>query len=66
MDEFHAAKELCQRLGINVDKSRPLGYEEQGLLIVFSRNCPNNTLPILHSSGRGEERWKPLFERIKH
>ncbi|MFA0505076.1 AAA family ATPase [Vibrio sp. 10N.222.54.B12] len=66
IDELHSAKELCQRLGIYVDKSRPLGYNEQGLLVVFSRNCPNNTLPILHSIGRGEDRWKPLFERIKH
>ncbi|MEZ9569084.1 hypothetical protein AB4242_09380 [Vibrio splendidus] len=66
IDELHSAKELCQRLGVFVDKSRPLGYNEQGLLVVFSRNCPNNTLPILHTVGRGEDRWKPLFERIKH
>ncbi|HIF9167610.1 TPA: phosphoribosyltransferase-like protein, partial [Photobacterium damselae] len=63
-NDFLLAKELCQRLGISVDKSRPLGYQDQGLLVVFSRNCPNNTLPILHSTGRGEERWRPLFERI--
>ncbi|MBH0061441.1 ATP-binding protein [Pseudoalteromonas sp. NZS71] len=65
-EEMLQAKELCMRLGSEIDKQRPLGYEEQGLLVVFSRNCPNNSLPVLHSSGRGNNQWKPLFERVKH
>jgi hypothetical protein len=65
-DEMLIAKDLCMSLGVEIDKQRPLGYADQGLLVVFSRNCPNNSLPILHSSGRGGNRWKPLFERIKH
>lgn len=65
-DEMLAAKDLCMTLGAQIDKQRPLGYSDQGLLVVFSRNCPNNSLPILHSSGRGSNQWKPLFERIKH
>jgi hypothetical protein len=64
--ERNAAKDLIQRLGTHVDKARPLGYENSAMLIVFNRNCPNNTLPILHSSGRGSSPWIPLFERVKH
>lgn len=65
-NEMYRAKDICQRLGTSIDKKRPLGYEGEGLLVVFSRNCPNNSLPILHSHGRAEQPWKPLFERIKH
>ncbi|MFT5984233.1 MAG: hypothetical protein ACI9RM_002695 [Ulvibacter sp.] len=65
-NEMLAAKDLCMNLGAQIDKQRPLGYVNQGLLVVFSRNCPNNSLPILHSAGRGSNQWKPLFERIKH
>ena len=64
--ERNAAKDLIQRLGSNVDKNRPLGYKDSAMLIVFNRNCPNNTLPILHSRSRGESAWNPLFERVKH
>ncbi len=64
--ELFFAKDLCQRLGVKIDKQRPLGYGGEGLLVVFSRNCPNNTLPIIHSRGRGENSWNPLFERVKH
>jgi hypothetical protein len=65
-NEYLIAKDLCQRLGLMLDKHRPLGYGDDGLLLVFSRNCPNNTLPIIHSAGRGENQWHPLFERTKH
>ena len=64
--ERNAAIDLIQRLGSNVDKNRPLGYKNSALLVVFNRNCPNNTLPILHSRGRGELAWVPLFVRVKH
>ena len=57
------AKELCQQLGSKVAKNHPLGYKDNGLLIVFHTNCPNNTLPILHARGKGANKWTPLFER---
>jgi hypothetical protein len=38
----------------------PRGRGESGLVVVFSHNCPNNSLPILHVS-RG--RWEGLFRR---
>lgn len=64
--ERNRAKDLIQRLGLQADKNRPLGYQDSAMLVVFNRNCPNNTLPILHSRGRGNSAWKPLFERVKH
>ena len=64
--EMYVAKNLCQQLGVKIDRARPLGYAGEGLLVVFSRNCPNNTLPIIHSPSRGSNPWRPLFSRIKH
>ena len=65
-DQKQVAKEEIEKIGRAIDKKRPLGYGQKGLLVVFSRNCPNNTLPLLHSSSRGDLDWQPLFERIKH
>ncbi len=65
-EERGRAKELCQRLGNRVHRNNPLGYGDQGLLLVFPDACPNNSLPILHGSASGKEPWRPLFERPKH
>ena len=65
IEEMNMAKTLVRDLGVRVQKRSPLGYAEQGLLLTFSRNCPNNTLPILHGNGRGEKRWRALFPRWK-
>jgi hypothetical protein len=65
-EERGRAKELCQRLGSLVHRHSPLGYGDQGLLLVFPDACPNNSLPILHGSAVGKDHWKPLFERPKH
>ncbi len=65
-DEAAEAKALCVRLGSRVAKSAPLGYGQQGLLIVFPQSCPNNSLPILHASRSGEEPWSALFPRAKN
>ena len=63
--EKQQAKSMVMDLGARVDKRRPLGYRGQGLLLTFYRNCPNNSLPILFGSGRGEPRWTPLFPRLQ-
>lgn len=62
MDEMHKAKALCLTLGTKIYK-KPLGFKEQGLLLVLPETCPNNSLPILFQSKAGKEPWKPLFER---
>lgn len=65
-EEKGRAKEICQRFGRIVHRTNPLGYGDQGLLLVFPDACPNNSLPILHSGASGKETWRPLFERPKH
>ena len=64
-EEKNAAKSLIRDLGSRVHRRNPLGYAQQGLLLTFPRNCPNNSLPILHSFGRGEFGWNPIFRRSK-
>lgn len=64
--EKERAKALCRDLGALVSQRTPLGYGDQGLLIVFPENCPNNSLPILHGTSKGERPWKPLFPRFKN
>ena len=63
--ELAAAKTLVLDLGTRIQRRGLLGYKDQGLLLTFSRNCPNNTLPILHGSGKGGKSWIPLFPRSK-
>ncbi|HAT3051680.1 TPA: ATP-binding protein [Serratia marcescens] len=62
LDEMHRAKALALKLGTKIYK-KPLGFNEQGLLLVLPETCPNNSLPILFQSKAGKEPWKPLFER---
>ncbi len=64
-DEKSHAKALLTDLGARVQKRKPLGFEDQGLLLSFSRNCPNNSLPILHGFGKTNSPWTPLFPRIR-
>lgn len=62
--DFSKAKSLVTDLGRRIDKRRPLGFKGQGLLLVFSRNCPNNSLPILYGNGRTiDAPWNPIFPR---
>lgn len=63
--EKQMAKALATDLGARVDRRRPLGFRGQGLLLTFSRNCPNNSLPILFGSGKGTRAWMPLFPRVQ-
>ena len=63
--EKSAAKTMLTDLGARVQKRKPLGYGNQGLLLTFSLNCPNNSLPILHGAGKGSRKWMPLFPRTK-
>jgi hypothetical protein len=65
-NDFDRAYALCSDLGAHIYPESPLGYGDQGLLVVFPETCPNNTLPIIHSSSRREakRKWVPLFPRI--
>lgn len=67
-DEKERAKALCRDLGALIYPHNPFGFGDQGLLVCFPVNCPNNTLPILHSPSRAEasRSWRPLFPRAIH
>jgi len=63
-EEGIKAKQVCQDYGSKLSKSAPLGYGNQGLLLVFPRNSPNNSLTILHAKkNKSGFTWNPLFER---
>lgn len=67
VDEWERAKALFIDIGNKIDRRRPMGYGDFGMLVVFPTNVPNNTLPALRSYGRsGSSPWNPLFERITH
>jgi hypothetical protein len=55
-DEKQAVERYCRK----VDRHRPKGSGDAGLLVVFAHRCPNNTLPILHTSAAN---WHALFPR---
>jgi hypothetical protein len=40
---------------------RPKGYGDCGLLFVLQHDCPNNSIPLLHSYNK--DKWVPLFPR---
>jgi len=65
-EEFDMAKTFCHRIGSYIHHKQPLGFGNQGLLVVFPDRCPNNSLPILHGESSGTHKWKPLFPRPKN
>lgn len=67
-DERARAKSICEDIGAKIYRDNPLGFGGFGLLLVFPTNCPNNSLPILHSRSRNEtsHEWEPLFPRYVH
>jgi hypothetical protein len=65
-DDKDEAKALCNDLGAKIYPDNPIGFGNQALLVVFPDTCPNNSLPIFHSSGpiSAKARWIPLFPRL--
>jgi hypothetical protein len=55
-DEKAVLLQYCRK----ADARQPKGYGDCGLVLVFAHNCPNNTIPILHSY---HSRWEGLFRR---
>jgi hypothetical protein len=65
MEERDRAKALAIDIGTTIYKNAPLGFGAQSLSIVFPSTVPNNSLPLLHSRGKGSKAaWRPLFERL--
>lgn len=67
-EEKERAKALCMDFGASIYPHNPLGFGDQGLLVCFPVNCPNNALPILHSPSHdgASKSWRPLFARVTH
>lgn len=65
-NERDRAKALALDLGSRIYRKNPLGYGSLGILTVFPANCPNNSLPILHSKGVTADKvtWHPIFPRL--
>lgn len=59
--ERDIAKHIVETKGITLQKRQPLGFRNTQALVVFSFNCPNNTVPILWSETKD---WQPLFPRV--
>jgi hypothetical protein len=58
------AYDLAKVIGKRLLSDHPLGWADQGLLVLLETNCPNNTLPVFWKEGRfGGSPWKPLFPR---
>ncbi len=51
---------IRNRLG--VFEHHPYGFEGTGALVALYSNCPDNTLPLIHSQ---TDAWHPLFSRIR-
>lgn len=54
---------LATHYGAALRPSTPLGYKNGQLLIGFSHNTPNNTLPIFWDEGN-KVAWNPIFIRF--
>ena len=64
-EERDRAKAVATDIGMTIYKTAPLGFGGQGLCVVFPTTVPNNSLPLLHSHGKGSTpQWRPIFERL--
>ncbi len=56
------AHAMCRYYGTYLYEAHPLGYRDGQLLLGFFHNTPDNTLPIIWSSG-AIFAWVPIFRR---
>jgi hypothetical protein len=54
------AQDVAERIGLGLCRRDPLGFSNSQAMVVFSHNCPNNSLPILWERSAN---WIPLFRR---
>lgn len=59
-NEISEAKSVMQKYGVKLVANNPLGKNNNQLLVAFSDNCPNNSLPIFWQETKN---WIPLFKR---
>lgn len=57
------AEAMCRLHGGRLSPAHPLGFEDGQLLLAFSHNTPDNTLPIFSFDDPKGPAWTPLFKR---
>jgi hypothetical protein len=55
-------EQLARQYGAQLRPQLPLGYKDGQLMLGFSHNTPDNTMPIFWDEG-GQRRWSPVFPR---
>lgn len=56
------AEHMCRHYGDQIFDD-PLGYDDCQLLLAFSHNTPDNTLPVFWGDDADGEPWTPIFKR---
>lgn len=56
-------RETCEKYGTRLSPGDPLGYRDGQLLLGFSHNTPDNTLPIFWAEEADTGPWLPIFKR---
>jgi len=57
------AEAMARKYGARLCPGHPLGYKDGQLLLGFSHNTPDNSLPIFSYDGPGGASWTPIFKR---
>lgn len=60
---LHIAEQMCSFYWKCIEPDAPLGYGDCQLLLGFSHNIPDNTLPVFWSHKSCPIRWRPIFKR---
>ena len=62
--ERMTVRDTCLKYGRLLSPAHPLGYADGQLLLGFSHNTPDNTLPIFWGGAQAVTGpWKPIFKR---
>jgi len=56
------AKSMCEEYGVSLFDNA-LGYNDGQLLLSFTHNTPDNTLPIFWADEHKDSPWTPMFKR---
>lgn len=57
------SKSICLKYGTKLLPPYPLGYKDGQLLLALHHNTPDNSLPVIWSTGTTSTRWTPIFRR---
>jgi len=64
--KMQKVRDTCLRHGRRLYPQHPLGFENGQLLLGFSHNTPDNTLPIFWGGQEAEQGlWRSLFRRYR-